>query len=320
MIPNIQFKAGFFVFLLLCAGHALAQDTSFTTYSAFKKALKMYPNIKIVPELISPKVKEERNLTYCAVGKRELKLDAFCPARKLSKAVPAILIIHGGGWRSGNRMQHIPLAQHLAALGYASFTVGYRLSEEALYPAGIVDVKSALRWVRKNHKRFKLNPNKITILGFSAGGQMAVLAGTTPGRPEFNVACLTNISDQAQAIVDIDGTLSFVHPESGEGDDSKKPSAATLWFGKSKAESPSLWNAASPLTYAGKNTPPTLFINSSVERMHAGRNDFIKKLDDAKVYTEVHTFQDSPHAFCLFDPWFTPTVNYIDAFLKKIFK
>jgi len=320
MVRNIIFKAPLFIILLICGGFASAQDTSFTTYSAFKKALKMYPYIKIVPEFVSPNFKEERNLTYCKIGDRDLKLDAFYPVHKRAKDVPAILIIHGGGWRSGNKTQHIPLAQHLAALGYASFTVGYRLSEEALYPAGVVDVKSALRWVRKNYKRFKLNPDKITVLGFSAGGQMAVLAGVTAGHAEFNLACSTNVSDQVQAIIDIDGTLSFVHPESGEGDDSKKPSAATLWFGASKVDNPALWNAASPLTYAGKNTPPILFINSSVDRMHAGRNDFIKRLDDVKVYAEVHTFPDSPHAFCLFDPWFTPTVNYIDAFLKKIFK
>ena len=296
-----------------------AQDTSFTTYSAYKKALKGYPNIKIVPEQTSALVREERNITYCKVGDRELKLDAFYPVKKSLKNLPAIVIIHGGGWRSGNRAQHIPLAQHLAAMGYACFTVGYRLSEEALYPAGVADVKSAIRWIKRNNKRFKVDDNKITALGFSAGGQMAVLTGVTPGRKEFDTGCLKEVSDEVQAIIDIDGTLSFVHPESGEGDDSKKPSAATLWFGASKVQNPSLWVSASPLTYAGKQTPPILFINSSIERMHAGRNDFVAKLNEAKVYSEVHTFPDSPHAFCLFDPWFEPTVNYIDKFMKRIF-
>ncbi|RZK65145.1 MAG: alpha/beta hydrolase [Pedobacter sp.] len=294
---------GTFLLTLLVGLHTQshAQDTSFTTYSAYKKALKGYPDIKIVPERTSAHVKEERNVTYCKVGDRELKLDAFYPVKKSLKNLPAIVIIHGGGWRSGNRAQHIPLAQHLAAMGYACFTVGYRLSEEALYPAGVTDVKSAIRWIKRNNRRFKVDVNKVTALGFSAGGQMAVLTGVTSGRKEFDTGCLKEVSDEVQAIVDIDGTLSFVHPESGEGDDSKKPSAATLWFGVSKVQNPSLWVSASPLTYAGKDTPPILLINSSIDRMHAGRNDFIAKLNEAKVYSEVHTCPDSPHAFCLFD-------------------
>ena len=320
MMHRTTMRAGIFILVLMATLTAAAQDTSFTTYSAYTKALKAYPNIKIVPELHSVGVMEERGLTYCTLGTRALKLDAFYPAKKSAKDVPAILIVHGGGWRSGSRAQHIPLAQHLAALGYACFTVEYRLSEEAFYPAPVTDLKSALRWIRQNHKRFNLNPKKITALGFSAGGELAVFIGVTAGRKEFDQGCLSSISDQVQAIIDIDGTLSFVHPESGEGDESKKPSAGALWFGATKAQNPELWAAASPLAYAGKNTPPTLFINSSVDRMHAGRTDYIKKLDASKIYTEVHTFADSPHAFCLFEPWFTPTVTYIDDFMKKIFQ
>ncbi|HEY0176848.1 MAG TPA: alpha/beta hydrolase, partial [Pedobacter sp.] len=126
-------------------------------------------------------------------------------------------------------------------------------------------------------------------------------------------------SSKVQAVIDIDGTLSFVHPESGEGNDSRSISAATYWFGYPRKEKPELWEEASPLTYAGKDTPPFLFVNSSIDRMHAGRNDLIKILSENGTYSEVHTFPDSPHTFCLFEPWFNPTVDYISAFLKKVF-
>ncbi|HRH60161.1 MAG TPA: hypothetical protein PL045_06295, partial [Chitinophagaceae bacterium] len=125
--------------------------------------------------------------------------------------------------------------------------------------------------------------------------------------------------DNIHAVIDIDGTLSFVHPESGEGDDSKRISAATNWFGYAKKDNYELWKEASPLTHAGKNTPPTLFINSTVARMHAGREDYIKVLNENNIYSEVQSFENSPHSFCLFEPWFTPTVNYVNAFLKKVF-
>jgi acetyl esterase/lipase len=149
---------------------------------------------------------------------------------------------------------------------------------------------------------------------------LAAFMGTTGNMPLFEGGnCHINIGSQVNAVVDIDGTLSFDHPDGGEGDDSKRISAATYWFGYPKKENPVLWKAASPLSYVSSKTPPTLFLNSAVTRMHAGREDYIKVLDENKVYSEVHTFEGAPHSFCLFDPWFQPTVNYIDLFLKKVF-
>jgi acetyl esterase/lipase len=302
------------------AGITGKTDTSYTTYSAYKSTLKKYPDISVVPEQPSAKVKEVRNLTYCSTGGRSLHIDAFIPKIQPRKKKPGILIIHGGGWRSGNRTQHIPLAQRLAQAGYAAFTVEYRLSTEALYPAAIQDVKASLRWMRANAKRFDINPDKIAILGFSAGGQLAALVGATSANNVFEAgSCFRNYSSAVQAVVDIDGTLSFVHPESGEGDDSKSTSAASYWFGYGKKDNLVLWEQASPLTYAKGNKAPFLFINSSVDRMHAGRNDFLKTLSENNVYTEVHTFENSPHSFCLFNPWFEPTVSYIQNFLYRVF-
>ncbi|WP_245581613.1 hypothetical protein [Rudanella lutea] len=63
-----------------------------------------------------------------------------------------------------------------------------------------------------------------------------------------------------------------------------------------------------------------LFLNSSVERMHAGRDDLIKKLNGLGIYTEVHTFADAPHTFLFFEPWFTPTLNHITGFLNQTLK
>jgi len=302
------------------AGITGKPDTSYTTYSAYKSTLKKYPDITVVPEIPSIGVKESRDLVYCATGGRNLHIDAFIPVAQAKKTKPAVLIIHGGGWRSGNRSQHIPLAQRLAQAGYAAFTVEYRLSTEALYPAAIQNVKTALRWIHANAKKFNINPDKIAVLGFSAGGQLAALAGATSANPIFDAGdCAKSYPSTVQAVVDIDGLLAFNHPESGEGDDSRSTSAATYWFGYGKKESTALWDQASALTYAHETKVPYLFLNSSVDRMHAGRDDFQKILAQNNIYTEVHTFEGAPHSFCLFNPWFEPTVNYIQAFLHKVF-
>ena len=81
-----------------------------------------------------------------------------------------------------------------------------------------------------------------------------------------------------------------------------------------------MWVVASPLTYVSASAPTLLFLNSSVARMHAGRDDFIKVLDQYNIYSEVHGFDDAPHSFPLFDPWFDPMLKYMDGFLKKVFQ
>jgi pectinesterase len=303
-------------------------DTSYTTWSAFMNTRKSHPDIQIAPELKSKSIKKrvEEYQRYSG-GKLILGLDAFFPAKKSTEKLPALVIIHGGGWRSGNPAQHHPLAQHLATRGYVCFTPDYRLSTLDPYPAAIHDLKRALRWVVQHADKYHVDTSKIAVLGFSAGGELAAFLGTTMGNPKFEGPSRLykepielRVPAPIHAVIDIDGTLSFVHPESGEGDDSKKISAATYWLGYKKADSLALWEEASPLTHVGPHTPPTLFINSSVARMHAGRDDFIKVLDQYKIYSEVKTFENAPHSFCLFHPWFEPTVNYIDDFLKRVFK
>jgi pectinesterase len=299
-------------------------DTSYSTPVAYRQTVATHPDIKTVNEFKFVSVAEKRNIAYCktglASGERELKLDVFYPKEKNTLLKTAVIIIHGGGWRTGNRTQHYPLAQKLAALGYVCFTPEYRLSTEALFPAAVYDIKAAIRWVKKNAAKYNIDTSRIVAMGFSAGGELASFMGTTGNMPLFEGAnCNTDMTSHINAVVDIDGTLSFVHPDGREGDDSKRTSAATYWFGYSKKENIKLWEAASPLSYVSSSTPPTLFINSSVPWMHAGREDYIKVLDEHRIYSEVKNFEGAPHSFCLFEPWFEPTVKYIDEFLKKIF-
>ncbi len=296
-------------------------DTSYNLHNEYQKLRKNYPGIKMVTAQRPAQVTEIRNIIYCKTGTRELQLDVFYPNDKASSKKTALLILHGGGWRSGSRTLHYPLAQRLAALGYVCITPEYRLSTEALYPAAIHDIKAAIRWVRKNAYKYNIDTTKIVASGHSAGGELAAFIGATNYNPLFeNTGCNDNFSSHVNAVIDMDGTLAFIHPESGEGDDSKRISAATNWFGYSKTENPDLWKQAAPLTHVGRHTPPTLFINSSVTRMHAGRDDFIRVLNQYGIYSEVKTFEGSPHSFVLFNPWFDSTSNAIDNFLKKVFK
>ncbi|RZK56806.1 MAG: alpha/beta hydrolase [Hymenobacter sp.] len=297
------------------------RDTSFTVYSAFVKAKKQYPDINIARPAVPASIRQQSNLTYCTVGSRALHADVCQPTKKQRGGYPAVLFIHGGGWRSGERSQHLPLAQQLAARGYVAVLAEYRLSTEALYPAAVLDLRAALRWLRANARAYNIDTARVAVWGFSAGGQLAALLATTGGEATpAGPACYPTHSSSVQALVDVDGTLAFIHPESGEGDDRKGPSAATLWLGATKTAQPELWQQAGALRHVSASTPPTLFINSAVARMHAGRDDFMTQLDAHHIYHEAHTLPDTPHTFPLFTPWFQPTLDYTAAFLDRVFK
>ena len=312
---------------VLLAGAAQAQqlpaprDTSFTVRSAFLKEKKHHPDISIARPALPPAVRAAYNLTYCTLGTHALQLDVFYPKAKQKKGYPAVLFIHGGGWRSGDRSNHMPMAQQLAAKGYVTATAEYRLSTEALYPAAVHDLKAAIRWLRANARQYSIDTTRIAVWGFSAGGQLAALVGTTNSDKQLEGSTGNpSHSSSVQAIVDVDGTLAFLHPESSDSQLSDKPTASKYWFGASQTEKPALWEQAAALNHVTPQTPPIVFINSSIDRMHAGREDMIKKLDAYGIYHETHAFPDSPHTFPLFNPWFEPTLNYTADFLDKVFK
>lgn len=303
------------------AGITHQADTSYTNYSAYLSTKKTNPETQWVADQQLPGVAEAKAVSYTRIGKRQLLLDVFYPEDENKRNQIAILFIHGGGWRTGNRTQHYPLARQLAQLGYTVFTPEYRLSTEALFPAAVYDLKAAIRWVKENAQQYAVDTTRICAAGFSAGGELAAFLGVTGNLPLFEgTQGLTARATNLQAVIDIDGILSFVHPESGEGDDSKRTSAATYWLGYPRKGHEKIWETASSLSYVNAFTPPTLFLNSSVARMHAGREDYIAVLRSFNTYTEVHEFEKAPHAFCLFEPWFTPTIAFMDGFLQKVFR
>ena len=299
----------------------IPRDTSFTVAGAAVKVLARYPHAAIVFPSLPPGVTERKNLVYASIGGRNLHLDAYLPDTPARRRHAGVMLIHGGGWRSGDRSQAVPMAQRLAAAGYAAIAVEYRLSPEAHYPAALHDLKSAVRWMRAHARELTLDTSRIAALGCSAGGQLAALLGTTNGDPRFEGTVGTaGHASTIQAIVDIDGVLDLTHPaESGKDTGSAQPSAGASWFGATYRERPDLWREASPLRHAGRQTPPVLFVNSSLERFHAGRDEMIVKLQAHGVTSQVHTLPDTPHPFWLFHPWFDTTCGYVETFLSRIF-
>lgn len=313
---RVMKKIMLFLFLFSNAINAQSNfkvDTSYTIKSTYNKLLKKYPFITIVKEKKYQNIDQLNDIEYDLKKDRALHLDAFIYNKK--KINPAVILIHGGGWKSGNKSQMQILAQEIASKGYSCFAIEYRLALEAKYPEGIYDIKNSIKFIKDNAGKFNVDPNKIAILGCSSGGQMAALIGTTNENPTFEDAIFKSKStSKVNAIIDVDGILAFKHFESAEGE------AASFWLNGTYEENPENWDNASALNHTDKNTPPILFINSSFERFHAGRDDMISILNRNKIYNEVKTIKDSPHSFWFFQPWFDEMIVYILQFLDKFFK
>lgn len=270
----------------------------YTVEATFEKLKKKYSFIQPLNLEFPKNIKVKKDLKYKTRNGKSLLADIYFPENSSQKD-PAIILVHGGGWISGSKENEKFLAQELASKGYIAMAINYSLSDFAKYPAAVEDIQDALKFLKKYHKKFGLNKKKIAIGGNSAGAQLATLVG---------------VKNKVQAIVNIDGIVSFIHPESEEG------TYAAYWFGVTKSQNFKLWKDASPLEYVGKNTPPTLFVNSSQPRFHAGRDDMIKKLKQYNIPTEFHEIKESPHSFWLVQPWFGETLEYIVDFLDKVLK
>lgn len=307
-----------FIFCIVCSNLSFSQmditiDTSYTVNSAYHKSIKNFPKIKVVAPQSFENVTVKRSIVYKEIGNRKLHVDAFYDKDKTIK--PAVILIHGGGWKSGDKSHLEPLAQVIASKGYACFTVEYRLSPEAIFPTGVFDVKNVIQFIKSKSKEFKIDTSKVAVLGCSSGGQMAALIGATNNNFKFeDPKSKSTYSSTVQAIIDIDGVLAFKHPESLEGE------VASLWLGGDSQEKLNTWMNASALTHTDKNTPPILFIGSQYPRFLAGKNDMIKILNENGIYNQEETIENSPHTFWLFKPWFDETVKYVTNFLDKIFK
>ena len=136
-------------------------------------------------------------------------LDIFIPEG--SGPFPAVLLIHGGGFKTGDKKAQYDLAKQLVSKDYVAVCVNYRLSGEATFPAAVHDIKAAIRFIRANAKNYAINPKKIGTWGASAGGYLSAMMGTSAGNSSLDgtVGNFQNESTKIQACVDWFGPIDF---------------------------------------------------------------------------------------------------------------
>ncbi|MGL1884983.1 MAG: alpha/beta hydrolase [Reichenbachiella sp.] len=302
--------AFFMLQVLCCFSQGAPRDSSYTVDKVFKKYKKQYPAIKKACSEYADQINVQNDIVYHLEVNRELKLDVFTPKEGQISKRSFVYLIHGGGWSSGSKEHMHQMAIEFAHEGYIAITPEYRLSPESIYPAAIVDVMLAIQWGEQYFNKDKIEIEDIIILGCSSGGQMASLIGLR--YEELKLIYGFHNSTRISGIINFDGVLAFDHTLSQEG------ARASQWLGATKSDSIEIWHEASPIFYVTSGDPPMLFLNSSHERFHAGRDEVVAELKRFGIINRIITFEESPHTFWLFDPWFAKSVSHSMKFLEEL--
>lgn len=238
----------------------------------------------------------EPNLEYANPDGQHLQLDMARPM-KGEGPFPAVVCIHGGGFRAGSRQGYDGLCIRLAEQGYVAVTVSYRLAPKYQYPAAIHDTKAAVRWLRANAKKYKIDPERIGVTGGSAGGHLAQFLGVTADVKSFE-GDGANL-DQSSRVVCV---VNYYGPSDFTKSYGKSVDAAQvlpLWLGGTLEEARQKHVSASPLNWVTPNAAPTLCIHGTEDKYVAHEQAvwLIDRLKACNVEAELLTLKGAGHGF-----------------------
>ena len=271
-----------------------------------------------IPKSVLEQLEEHLDVTFAKYGDRTLQLDIFRP-KNASERLPAIVCIHGGGWKKGAKINHRKVAQALAAKGYVTASIDYRLSGEATFPAHIHDCKAAVRFLRANADQYGIDADHIGAIGHSAGGHLTALLATSNDVTELEgYGGNKGVSSTIQAAVPMGGQTDFMSERNRE-----KSANADIWqqfLGGSQAEVPETYSLASPLTHLDKNDPPVWLITGEKDDPSTRAESLRKKMDEFGIPNGLTVIKGAPHPFTVKQIWFDQmmdaAVPHFDRYLK----
>lgn len=270
------------------------------------------------------------DLAYAQISSAQ-KLDIYLPDEG-DGPFPTILHIHGGGFEMGDK-RDMPVAAYLRGLnrGYAVVSINYRLSGEAIFPAGLQDLKAAIRWLRVNQSKYLLDGSRIAACGGSAGGNYAAMLCLTAKNTELEDLSLGNpsFSCDVQAAVDMFGPTDFLKMDEqltesglGPGDHNQADSPESKYLGAKITENPARVQLANPITYVHEEMPPILIQHGRMDHLVPVQQSmiFVEKLNQcvSQDKFEFDILENADHG----DPQFESheNMNRVFSFLEKHLK
>jgi len=231
------------------------------------------------------------DVVYTKVKDWEGKLDIYMPPKK-DKPTPIVINIHGGGWNKGVKESQTGFNTFFK-MNYAVANVEYRLSGQATAPAAVEDVRCALIYLIKNARALNIDTSKIVVMGGSAGGHLALMAGLLGNDHRFDNNCNSDLNIRVAAIVDKYGITNVGWWNKGPYKTSK---SAAQWLGD-KANDEKFAASVSPISYVNKNSPPVFIVHGDADPVVPYEHSIAlkEKLDKAGVKNTMITVPGGQH-------------------------
>jgi acetyl esterase len=261
-----------------------------------------------VPAAAQEGVSVKQDVVYRTVDGEQLGLDVYRPTKK-GKDRPAVVIIHGGGWRTGDKALFAQQGNQLAQRGFVAFSVNYRLAPAHPYPAAVDDVEAAVEWVRKHAKEYGVDSERVGALGGSAGAHLTGLLATV-GKGSLEKG------HRVAAAVSWSGPMDFVSlaPAATAAPDGSIPT----FLGCTPDACPDTYAEASPITHVDKTDPPMLLVNSTMELVPQSQADAMKAaLDAAGVANQAIILPGQAHSRAYSNRIWDQTVAFLENYLKR---
>ena len=209
-----------------------------------------------------------------------------------TKPTPVVFNIHGGGWNHGVKETQGGFSTFFK-IGFAVVNVEYRLTGQATAPAAVEDVRAAILYVVQHAKELNIDPNKIVVMGGSAGGHLALMAGLLQNDNKFDGKYKNVKGYTIAAIIDKYGITDVWDWAYGKNITSK---SATNWLG-TKAKDEAFAKSVSPIYYVKKTSPPTFIVHGDADPTvpYQQSVDLKKKFDEVGCKSEFITIPGGVH-------------------------
>ena len=256
------------------------------------------------------------NIEYSNVGAK-MEMDIVRPKNQAG-AAPAVLLIHGGGFRRGTRQSYLVQAARLAERGYVAATASYRLAPRHQFPASVEDAKAAVRFLRANAAKYGIDPDRIGAWGGSAGGHLVLMLGLTGDVAEFEgTGPNREFSSKVQCVINYYGPTDFTQSYSKSVDAAE---VLPLWLGGHLDQNRKLHQKASPLNWVTPNAAPILSLHGTKDAYVAYEHSAMltDRLLNAGAEAEFESFSGAGHGFIGADAERAETLSF--AFLDRYLK
>ncbi|MDR3735682.1 MAG: alpha/beta hydrolase [Acidobacteriaceae bacterium] len=239
----------------------------------------------------------------------ELLADLYLPKSKGMH--PAVLYIHGGGWSGGSRNQLKRIAAVLADAGYMGVAIDYDLTGQGgTFPVSLIQVKSALRWMRANAATYNIDTSRIAVMGSSAGGELAAEVGLTIGRKGYERGENLEQSSAVAAVAVLNGVLDLTDP-------SEPAYLVEGYLGGSCTQKLDACHEASPIFLVHTGAPPFFVGHGTADQSVPFQQAqvFVQRLQADHVPVTPIIATGAGHTYWNDDRWFQPNVDALKTFL-----